>query len=97
MPANLHRDASFIVRVWWERPAGLDAFWRGQAVHAKTGQACYFERVEDMVTFMERWTGPLWQQEEGRMSLPEDAADDQDRADQSERHQGERPAPDLWD
>ena len=59
MPADLHRDASFIVRVWWERRIDAGPLWRGQVVHAPTGQSRYFDQLEDLLAFMEQWAGRL--------------------------------------
>ena len=59
MPADLHRDASFIVRVWWERHIDAGPLWRGQVVHAPTGQSRYFDQLEDLLTFIEQWAGRL--------------------------------------
>ena len=56
---NLRHDASFIVRIWWERPVGSGPVWRGQVVHAKSGQARYFDRLDTLAAFVEQWTGEL--------------------------------------
>lgn len=54
---RLPRDASFVVRIWWEQ--GRDGLprWRGQAIHTATKQTRYFERLEDLVKFVQKWTG----------------------------------------
>ena len=57
--ANLHRDASFVVRIWWEQRQEGPPLWRGQVVHAPTGETRYFDRVEDLVAFMEQWAGHI--------------------------------------
>jgi isocitrate dehydrogenase kinase/phosphatase len=57
MPSNLQRDASFIVRIWWERRVGPESVWRGQVVHAQTRQAAYFNDVSVLINFIYRWTG----------------------------------------
>lgn len=57
--SNLRRDASFVVRIWWEPTAEGPPLWRGQVVHALTGETRYFARVEDLVAFMEQWAGRI--------------------------------------
>jgi hypothetical protein len=57
MPGYQHRDASFVVRIWWEQRPGAEPLWRGQVIHTATNQARYFERVEDLVVFVQNWTG----------------------------------------
>lgn len=57
MPTTMRCDASFVVRIWWERRIGVPPIWRGQAVHARTGQVHYFDQLEDLLAFIGRWTG----------------------------------------
>ena len=57
MPGYQHRDASFVVRIWWEQRPPAEPLWRGQVIHTATNQACYFERVEDLVVFVQNWAG----------------------------------------
>ena len=55
--ANLFRDASFVVRIWWEQRQDGPPLWRGQAIHTATNQSRYFERLEDLAAFVQNWTG----------------------------------------
>ncbi|MBN1660559.1 MAG: hypothetical protein JXA93_19335 [Anaerolineae bacterium] len=73
MSPGLYRNDSFIVRIWWERGPGPQAIWRGQVVHARTGQSTYFENLPTLLQFVQGWTGSLaegsgeWNGEEGPM------------------------------
>jgi hypothetical protein len=53
------RNGAFVVRIWWERLLGDDPLWRGQVVHAPTRQVFYFDCLEDLLDFIQRWTGDL--------------------------------------
>jgi hypothetical protein len=55
--STVQRDASFIVRIWWERRRWHPAIWRGQIIHVQTGQSCFFQSEADMTDFVRRWTG----------------------------------------
>jgi len=57
----MRRDASFIVRIWWEgrEQATAEPIWRGQVQHAATGEAISFHNLEQLGTFFHRWTGAL--------------------------------------
>jgi hypothetical protein len=57
MPTSPHRDASFIVRIWWEHGRGARPLWRGQVVHAWSSQARYFDQLPDLLAFIDEWTG----------------------------------------
>lgn len=59
MPNSPRRDASFVIRIWWEREAAGRVHWRGQATHAQTSQSVYFEEILSLVAFLERWAGEL--------------------------------------
>ena len=61
MTQPTRRDASFIVRIWWEGrdQATAEPIWRGQAQHAATGEAISFRNLEQLGTFFRRWTGAL--------------------------------------
>ncbi len=61
MTQPTRRDASFIVRIWWEgRDQATDEpIWRGQAQHAATGEAVSFRNLEQLGGFIRRWTGAL--------------------------------------
>jgi hypothetical protein len=50
-----HRDA-FIIRIWREegRPG-----WRGWVQHAGAGESAVVRNVDELVAFIERWTGEL--------------------------------------
>ena len=51
------RDASFIVRIWWERSHDQAAMWRGQIIHVQTGQTVFFQREQALMTFIRRCSG----------------------------------------
>jgi len=58
VPAGYQRrDASFVVRIWWEQRPTAEPLWRGQVIHTATNQVSYFERVEDLMVFIQNWTG----------------------------------------
>jgi len=57
MPGRFFRNASFVVRIWWEERQDGPPLWRGQAIHTATNQSRYFERLEDLVAFVQNWTG----------------------------------------
>ncbi len=78
MPANPARDASFIVRIWWEHGHQTGPLWRGQAVHAPSGTSRYFDRLCTLLAFIEEWTGaaeprPPQQPPRGRRRDPKKA------------------------
>ena len=58
MSGETHRSNSFVLRIWWEE--GEEApVWRGWVQHAASGESQYFERVGDLIGFVEACTGPL--------------------------------------
>jgi len=57
MADQLFREASFVVRIFWDRHSEDALKWRGQVIHAQTQQSMYFERLEDLHEFLDRWTG----------------------------------------
>jgi len=59
MSLTRRRDASFIVRVWWEQRESAPPIWRGQVQHAASGQTAFFQTVGDLLRFIEHWTGNL--------------------------------------
>ena len=52
------RSNSFVFRIWWEEEAS-GTFWRGWVQHATSGKSCYFERLPDLLAFVEARTGVL--------------------------------------
>jgi hypothetical protein len=52
------RSNSFVLRIWWEEGEEVPA-WRGWVQHAASGESRYFERVGDLIGFVETCTGPL--------------------------------------
>ena len=50
-----HRD-SFVVRIWREEGRSE---WRGWVQHAGTGESVVVRNVDELVAFIERWTGEL--------------------------------------
>ena len=62
MSPNSRRDASFVVRIWWERSHEGPARWRGQVIHAESRQPAYFGTLSALFAFLEQWVGDLeWQ------------------------------------
>ncbi|RME60887.1 MAG: hypothetical protein D6790_08620 [Caldilineae bacterium] len=59
MPLYPRGDASFIVRIWWERPVDGRPIWRGQVIHVLGQESAYFQTVQELVAFCEQWTGAL--------------------------------------
>ncbi len=59
-----YRDASFVVRIWWETPANMTPKWRGQVIHSHTQQSQYVEDISSLIDFFERWSGKLEPQNE---------------------------------
>ncbi len=57
MTSPVRRDASFVIRIWWERGSKGPAVWRGQVVHVQTGQIAFFRRKDTLIAFIERWSG----------------------------------------
>ena len=56
-----HRDASFVVRIWWERMDQGQVYWRGEVVHSLSRQSIFFDNLSTLVAFLERWVGgELW-------------------------------------
>jgi len=49
---------SFVLRVWWETEEG-ERCWRGWIQHAASGNNRYFLRIDDLLTFVQRYTGRL--------------------------------------
>jgi hypothetical protein len=64
MSPNPRRDASFVIRIWWERGVEDRVRWRGRVVHASNRQSAYFEAIPVLVKFLEQWTGDLSNQSE---------------------------------
>lgn len=56
MGRERHRSNSFVLRIWWEEEG-----WRGWAQHAASSETRYFERLADLLAFVEAQTGPLEQ------------------------------------
>ena len=50
------RSNSFVLRIWWEEEG-----WRGWVQHAASGETRYFERLADLLAFVEAQTGSLEQ------------------------------------
>ena len=60
MRIKRRRSDSFVFRIWWEEDG-----WRGWVQHAVSGENRYFERLPDLLHFVEARTGPLEQDVEG--------------------------------
>lgn len=59
MSEKFYQDASFVVRIFWERHPQELLRWRGQVIHASTQQSVYFEKIDDLHEFIHEWTGIL--------------------------------------
>ena len=56
------RTHSFVLRIWWEEldpGVGGRRLWRGWVQHVRSGEAVYFQDVERLLAFIERWAGEL--------------------------------------
>ena len=53
------RDASFIIRIWWERRSQESAVWRGQIIHVQTGQSRFLQDESALIAFIKRWSGAV--------------------------------------
>ncbi|MBN1138647.1 MAG: hypothetical protein JXM73_18825 [Anaerolineae bacterium] len=51
---------SYVIRIWREgdRPG-----WKGWVQHARTGEAVFIQRVDEILAFIERHTGKLTESE----------------------------------
>lgn len=63
-----HRSNSFVLRIWWEKDA--QPLWRGWVQHAASGESHYFDRLDDLLAFLEMHTGSLAQAPAGRDCEP---------------------------
>ena len=54
-------DASFVVRIWWEKRGSEQAapLWRGYIQHVQSGQTAYFSSTHELLALMARWAGDL--------------------------------------
>ena len=57
MKPFIKRDASFIIRIWWEKRRNKSEIWRGQIIHVQTGQTIFFQQENDVVMFIQRMCG----------------------------------------
>jgi hypothetical protein len=50
------RSNSYIIRIWREdgKPG-----WQGWIQHARTGESAFFQRLDDLLAFIERSAGKL--------------------------------------
>jgi len=56
----MRHDASFVVRIWWERSdQGTAPLWRGYVQHAQSQEAVYFNCTESLLAFLQHWAGDL--------------------------------------
>lgn len=44
---------SFIVRIWWEQG---QAEWKGWVQHIYSGDSASLQDLQDLVSYLERWT-----------------------------------------
>lgn len=51
------RDASFVVRIWWERPESGAPVLRGSVQHVLTGEIAYFDDLRALAVSIARWCG----------------------------------------
>lgn len=52
---------SFIVKVWLDEPKEHEtrADWHGQVTHVATGERCHFQRVSEMLVFLQLYLNEL--------------------------------------
>ncbi len=57
----IYRSSSFVLRIWWEQTDAIEgqAVWRGWIQHVASGDAHYFQRLADLLAFIEAHTGAL--------------------------------------
>ena len=59
----LHQThSSFVVRIWREQTnptTDSQALWRGWVQHPRSGQSAYVQDLEELLSFIQRWTGRL--------------------------------------
>jgi len=48
---------SFVLRIWREGNSQLK--WRGKIQHARTGKMVYVQNLQEMLAFIQRYTGQL--------------------------------------
>jgi hypothetical protein len=60
-----NRSNSFVLRIWWEE-GEASPVWRGWVQHAASGDARYFQRLADLLAFVEAHAGLL-----SKLGLPE--------------------------
>jgi len=56
------RQSSFVIRIWWEQagsPGTHRSVWRGWVQHPSSNEETYVQDLNELLRFMERWTGPL--------------------------------------
>ena len=61
------RDASFIIRIWWEKRRNKSEMWRGQIIHVQTGQTVFFQCENVLVAFIRHWSGANAPDEDGTL------------------------------
>lgn len=61
MTRKQQRHDSFVLRIWWEEDEGGVSIWRGWVQHAVSGEVRYFQRLSDLLAFLETHTGSLAQ------------------------------------
>jgi len=44
---------SFIVRIWWEKG---QSEWQGRVQHICSGDAASLQSLQDLISYLERWT-----------------------------------------
>lgn len=76
-----NRNASFVLRIWWEeadaKPGGR-RLWRARVQHVRSGEATYVQDLEGLLGFIERWAGRLATRERStdrRAAPPSDVSD----------------------
>lgn len=60
--ARSQRYNSFVVRIWRERGGSAqeqEVIWKGWVQHVLSGESVYVQNVDELLAFMERWTGQL--------------------------------------
>ena len=60
MAERRNQSNSFVLRIWWDE-GNAQPIWRGWVQHARSGETRYFERLADLLAFVETYTESLAQ------------------------------------
>ena len=72
MVSSHQPHSSFVIRIWWEQSGDAGdghSIWRGWVQHTRSGEVSYVQNLEELLGFIERWTGKLAAQDESTTRL----------------------------